>query len=156
MAQWKVAAEGTSFADLEMKIADIELVKGARVRIVMDTLPFTSWVFDLAGVENVFKPVVPEGMDLVDVWGEGGKGYVEMEADPAWLAAVVLGLPVWAWLAIGGVGGLILLGTIITFIVVMIKVPGAVALPVGLIVGAAIAIVGLTLLAARSPPRRAT
>lgn len=155
MAQWQVVAEGPTFSSLELAVQDLRLPKGARVRVVMETLPFTSWVFDLAGIENAFRPAMPEGMTLVDVWGEGGKGYVEMEADPPWLSALVLGLPVWAWLAIGGAGALILLGTIITFIVVMIKVPGAAALPMGLIVGAAVAIVGLTFLASRSPPRKA-
>jgi len=156
MAQWKVVATGTSFSSLDMAVEDMLLPKGTRVKVVMDCLPGTSWVFDLAGMENVFRPSMPEGMELIDVWGEGNKGYVEMEADPPWPVAMIAGLPVWAWLAIGGVGGLVILGLIITFIVVMIKVPGAVGYPVALIAGAAGAILLLAYAASRKPARSVT
>lgn len=153
MAEWKVVAQGTSFSNLQQTVGDMVLPKGSRVRVVMDTLPLTSWVFDLAGVENAFLPVVPEGMTLVDVWSEEGKGYVEMEADPAWLGAVVLGLPVWAWLAIGAVGSLVILGTIVAFIVVMIKMPKAAIAPLtALAIGGGLALIGI--LAAMSMKRK--
>jgi len=153
MANWQVVAEGTTFGSLDMVVQDMQLPKGARVRVVMDTIPGTSWVFDLAGMENVFKPFAPDGMEVIDVWGEGNQGFVEMEADPPMLFAMVAGLPIWAWLVIGGVGGLAILATIITFIVVMIKVPGAAGYPVAFIAGAAGAVLLLVYLASRGPPK---
>ena len=149
MAQWREVARGTSFADLESTVGQMELTKGTKVKVVMET--WAPWVFDIAGAEIIFKPFIPEGLDLLDVYGESGKGIVEMEADPIWLIAMVAFMKA-HWLAII-IGGFIL-ATIISLIVVMVKVPAIAAIPIVLIVGAALGIVGITLLASRSPPRR--
>ncbi|KKN48246.1 hypothetical protein LCGC14_0655080 [marine sediment metagenome] len=149
MAQWREVARGTSFADLESTVGQMELTKGTKVKVVMET--WAPWVFDIAGAELIFKPFIPEGLDLLDVYGESGKGIVEMEADPIWLIAMVAFMKA-HWLAII-IGGFIL-ATIISLIVVMVKVPAIAAIPIVLIVGAALGIVGITLLASRSPPRR--
>lgn len=87
---WVKAAEGTSLEDLKTLIADRELKKGTRVKWVIDPkIPGAANVFNMVGAELAFKPFIPDGMELVDVYEEGGQGIVEMEADPAWLVAVV-------------------------------------------------------------------
>ena len=143
---WKTVAEGTSISNLEQTIADMELRKGTRIRVVMDT--WAPWVFDVAGAELVFKPFVPDGLDLVDVWGESGQGIVEMEADPAWLAAVIVFIKA-HWLAITLAG--LALATIISFISIIIKVPTIAQIPIWLLIGAAAGIVGLVILSRRVP-----
>ena len=143
---WKTVAEGTSISNLEQTIADMELRKGTRIRVVMDT--WAPWVFDVAGAELVFKPFVPDGLDLVDVWGESGQGIVEMEADPAWLAAVIVFIKA-HWLAITLAG--LALATIISFISIIIKVPTVAQIPIWLLIGAAAGIVGLVILSRRVP-----
>lgn len=150
MAQWQIVAEGTSIFNLESTIGQMELPKGTKIRVVMDT--WAPWIFDIGGAELAFKPFIPEGLDLIDVYGEGGQGIVDMEADPAWLLAVVAFIKA-HWLAITIAG--LLLATIISLITIMVKVPAVAQIPVWLIIGAAAGIVGLTLLASRSPPRRA-
>ena len=149
MAQWQIVAQGTSIFDLESTIGQMELIKGTKVRVVMDT--WASWAFDVAGAELVFQPFVPEGLDLIDVYGESGQGIIDMEADPAWLLAVVAFIKA-HWIAITIAG--FLLAAIISLITVMVKVPTIAQIPVVLVIGIAVGVVGLTLLASRSPPRR--
>jgi len=151
MAQWQTVAQGTSIFDLESTIGQLELTKGTKVRVVMDT--WAPWAFDIAGAELVFKPFVPAGLDLIDVYGESGQGIVDMEADPAWLLAVVAFLKA-HWLAITIAG--FALYVIVSFITVMVKIPAAAQIPVWLLIGAAAGIVGLVVLSARAPPRSET
>ena len=151
MTQWQTVAQGTSIFDLESTIGQMELIKGTKVRVVMDT--WAPWLFDVAGAELVFRPFVPDGLELIDVYGESGQGIVDMEADPAWLLAVLVFLKA-HWVAITIVG--FALVAIISFITVMVQVPAVAGIPIMLIVGAALGIIGLTVLAARSPPRRGT
>ncbi len=129
---WKVAAEGVSFSELEQIIADMELPKGTKMRVVMDTS--VPWVFDMAGVEWAFNPFVPDGMKLIDVYGENGQGIVEMEADPAWLVATLAFIKA-HWLAIVIAG--FALALIVQFIRVMIEVPAWAQPPIWLLIGAA-------------------
>jgi len=147
--EWVTVAEGTSLYNLRATVADMELPKGAKIKVVMDT--WMPWLFDVAGAELLFKPFVPEGVDLIDVYGEDSQGIVDMEADPAWLVAVVAFMKA-HWLAITIAG--IALTALISFITVMIKMPKAAQIPVALLVGAAIGIIGLLVLGARSPPGR--
>ena len=91
MAEWVKVAEGTSFDDLHSLVADREMRKGTRVKCIMEThLPGAALAFDAA--PNWGWPA-PEGMSVVEIWGEGGifgsTGVVEMEADPAWLLPVL-------------------------------------------------------------------
>ncbi len=88
---WVKVAEGTNFTDLQSLIADQELTKGTKLRCVIETnLPGAAVAFDIA--PNWGWPA-PEGMFVVDIWGEGGilgsTGVVELESDPAWFAAVL-------------------------------------------------------------------
>ena len=151
MAEWQTVAQGTNIWNLEATVADMNLIKGTKVRIVMDT--WASWAFDMAGAELVFNPFVPDGLDLVDVWGESGKGIVELEADPAWLL-VMLAFIKAHWLAIT-IAGLVL-SAIITFIVVMVKLPAAAQIPIWLLVGAAAGVLGLIYVSSRMPAARAS
>jgi len=152
MAQWIKVADGPSLSELSPIVADMNLTKGTRMKVVMNT--WMPWVFDLAGAEWAFAGSVPEGMELIDVYGENGQGIVELEADPVWLAAAVLFVKVhWVALLIGVAGGFIL-GTIVTSVAIFIlKTPALAQIPVWLIIGA-VGAVGLVLLATRSPPRR--
>lgn len=148
MAQWLKVAEGTQFWNLKQTVEDMDLPKGTKVRIVMDVNGFDH-IFDMAGAELFFKPFVPDEMKLVDVWGENGQGIVELEAEGVWITAVIAGLPVWSWIVIAG----LTLAVIIAYIVILVKVPVLAAFPAGLLIGAAVAIVGLTILASRATTR---
>ena len=149
MAQWRIVAEGVSLSDLEATVADMELTKGTQIRVVMDT--WAPWAFDIAGAELVFKPFIPEGLDLVDVYGEGGQGIVDMEADPAWLVAMLAFIKA-HWLAIT-IAGFILVA-IISFIRVMIKLPAVAQIPIWLILGAAAGVFALIYVSGKMPALR--
>ena len=149
MAQWQIVAEGVSLSDLEATVADMELTKGTQVRVVMDT--WAPWVFDIAGAELVFKPFIPEGLDLIDVYGESGQGIVDMEADPAWLVATLAFIKA-HWLAIT-IAGFILVA-IISFIRVMIKLPAVAQIPIWLILGAAAGVFALIYVSGKMPALR--
>lgn len=153
MAQWVTVAEGVSLSDLSATVADMELPKGTKMMVVMDLKFPVGWAFDVAGAEWLFKPFTPDGMDLIDVYGEGSQGFVEMEADPAWLVAVLAFIRA-HWLAITIAG--LALALIISFISVMIKLPPVAAIPVTLLVGVALGVVALILLSSRQPVRGGT
>lgn len=149
--RWIKAAEAHSFEELELLVADRELQKGEQVKVFFDfKVPGVAKAFDAWGAEQVFSPFIPEGMDLVDVYEEEGKGVVLLEADPAWLVAVLLFIKShWLALTIGGV----ILAVAIAAIVIFIKVEGNMTmfwLIVGLgVVG--IALIGFALMK-RGPP----
>lgn len=140
---WETVAEGTSLFDLQSLVGDMELPKGTKMQVIMDLHLPVSWIFDVAGAELIFQPLMPEGMDLVDVYGEGSQGVVEMEADPAWLLAVLAFLKAhWLFIIIAG----FLLGTLIAFITISIKLPAGAKIPFWLMVGAAMGVVGIVIL----------
>jgi len=138
---WQTVAEGTSLNDLGEVVGDMELVKGTKIMVAMNTS--TPWLFDAAGAELAFMPFIPDGVKLIDVYGEGNQGIVEMEADPIWLL-VLLAFIKAHWLAIVIAGFAIWL--LISFITIMVKVPAIAQIPVFLIIGAAAGILGLFLL----------
>jgi len=145
---WITAAEGTSLWDLEATIADMELPKGTRMKVIMDLKVPVGWAFDFIAAEWLMKPFVPDGMELIDVYGEGSQGIVEMEADPVWLAAAIAFIKA-HWLALTIAG--FTLAALISFIYIMIKIPVAAQIPVALLIGVAAGVVGLTILARKSP-----
>ena len=118
---WIEVARSTNIWDLQSVIGDLELPKGTRMKISMDTL--VPWAFNVLGAELAFYPFIPDGMDLVDVYEENGKGVVELEADPAFL------VPVLAFIAANWQGilvaGFVLVGIVLT-IVVTIKTSSAI------------------------------
>lgn len=136
---WQVVAEGTNIWDLKSTIGELELPKGSKIKIVMDT--WVPWVFDIAGAELVFRPFVPDGLDLIDVYGENGQGIVDLEADPAWLLATLAFIKV-HWLAITITG--FVLTAIIASIIVLVKISVAPALPIAAIaIGGGLALIGI-------------
>jgi len=136
---WRVVAEGTNIWDLKSTVGELELPKGSKVKIVMDT--WAPWVFDIAGAELVFRPFVPDGLDLIDVYGENGQGIVDLEADPAWLLATLAFIKV-HWLAITIAG--FLMTAIIASIIVLVKISVAPALPIAAIaIGGGLALIGI-------------
>jgi len=145
---WKTVAEGTNITNLQQVVEDMYLPKGAQVKVVMDT--WAPWAFDVAGAEWAFKPFVPDGLELIDVYGQRNSGIVEMEADPAWLVAVLVFIKA-HWLAVTIAG--LALYTIISFIRVMVQLPSAAQIPVWLILGAAAGIIGLAVISARGQRR---
>ena len=112
---WQKVAEGVSLYELRQTVADMELPKGSKIRVVMDTWAW--WAFDVAGAELAFKPFVPDGVELLDVYGESGRGIVDMEADPITLAGFILFVKT-HWLALTILG--LALAAIISYIVVFI------------------------------------
>ena len=150
MSDWIVAAEGTNLSNLKQIVNDMELPKGTKMRVVMDTS--FPWLFDMAGAELAFKPFIPEGMDMVDVWGENGQGIVEMEADPAWLLAVLAFMKA-HWLAITIAG--VLLYAIIQFIQVVVKLPPIAQTATWVALGALLGVAGLIYFS-KYIPRRGT
>jgi len=148
MAQWETVAQGMSLSDLQSTIGEMELPKGTKMKVVMDLKAPVGWAFDFIAAEWLMKPFVPDGMDLVDVYGEGSQGIVEMEADPAWLLAVVAFIKAhWLALTIAGFA----LALIISFISISVKVPTILQAPFWLLAGAALGIVGLVILAKKTP-----
>lgn len=118
--RWVKAAQGTSPDKLRALIADRELEKGTPVRWILDfKVPGIARTMDLWGAEAIFRPFVPPGLDLVDVYEKGGQGYVEMKADPAWLLAVV-GFVKAHWLGIAIAGFVI--ATVVKLITMWVQV----------------------------------
>ena len=71
---------------------------------------------------------------MIDVWGEGSQGIVELEADPITLALAIAFLKAhWLFITIAGV----MLYAIVTAIIIQVKIAQAPALPI-----AAIALIG--------------
>lgn len=138
---WQTVAEGASFSELRSLIGDMELPKGTRVKVVMDLKAPIGWAFDAPGAEWLFRPLIPSGLELIDVYGEGSQGIAEMEADPVWLVTLLAFIKAhWVSILIAG----LILGLIIFFIRVMIQItePGPFGIPwwVYLVGGAAIVV----------------
>jgi hypothetical protein len=146
---WQTVAQGETFDGLEQLVADRTLKKGQQVRVVMDS-PGYDWVWDAFGAEQVMSTQIPDGFEIVDVYGEGGKGYVDMvvvetgtsriagvSALPA-LIPLILAIAKWATIAIV-VGFFLYL--IVQFIRVLVWVSSPEGLPflliAGLVAGAA-------------------
>lgn len=118
---WTLVAQGNNFDDLSSTIGEIYLPKGAKLRTEMTFgVPVVWHAMNLPGVHYLFKPFVPEGMDLVRVYGEDGKGFVEMESDPAWLLAVLAFIKkTWFSIIIAG----FVIGVVITMIRIFALIP---------------------------------
>jgi len=98
---WTLLAQSDSIETLgDDVIEDMELPKGTRVRVTMDLILPVGYFFNLPGAEYIFRPFMPEGVELIDVHSNGAWGaIVEGVVDPAWLLAV-LGFIKVHWLAI--------------------------------------------------------
>jgi len=116
---WTVA-EASSFEGLEGIMPDLGVPKGGRVRITMELNQPVAPAFDLAGAEWLFRDVMPEGLDLIDIHGEGLTTVViEGESDPVRLAAIAAFLVQhWLGLSLVAIGIAAALG----FLLLAIKV----------------------------------
>lgn len=73
---WQVVAQGNSIESLE-QIKNISLPVGSKVRAKIESP--VAWLFDMAGAELAFRPFTPDGLELIDVYAEGGAGYVDYD-----------------------------------------------------------------------------
>ena len=149
MAQWEEVAQGVNIWDLQSTVGEMELPKGSKVKVVMDLKLPLGWFFDAAGAEWIFKPFIPDGMELIDVYGEGNQGIVEMEADPAWLLAILAFIKAnWLTLIIAGV----FLTAIIASIIILVKLAVAPSTPTLLIAGGLGVLALIVILGMRKAP----
>jgi len=116
---WTVA-EASSFEELEGIMPDLEIPKGGRVRITMELTQPVAPAFDLVGAEQLFGGLMPEGLALIDVHGEGWTTVViEGESDPVRLAAIAAFLVQhWLGLSLAAIGIAATLG----FLLLAVKV----------------------------------
>ncbi len=115
---WRLLAESDSIDTLgDDVIEDMELPKGTRVRITMDLILPVGYFFDLPGAEYIFRPIMPEGVDLIDVHSKGAWGVVvEGEVDPAWLIPLLTSVKFWAGVSLLAIGISIALGIIVSWV----------------------------------------
>lgn len=94
---WEVLAQGSP-EEFELNPPAIELAKGTRIRLEMDTSPFpVAPLANLWGAEWVYDKLFNEaGAAILDVRSDGWYTIiVDMEADPVWvplLIAVILAI----------------------------------------------------------------
>lgn len=139
MAQWEVVAQGVNIWDLQVTVANMELTKGSKMKVIMDLKLPIGGMFNWAVADWLAQRFVPDGMEFVDAYGEGSEGVIEFEADPAWLLAILAFIKA-HWLALTIAG--LLLTAIIASIIILVKVAVAPTLPI-----ATLAIVGGIILA---------
>lgn len=143
-------AEASSFEELKEIMPRLQVPKGGRVRFVMELNFPVAPAFDLPGAEIIFRQIMPPGLTLLDVWGEGWRtAVIEFEVDPAWLPAVASFLARnWLHLSLAAIGIVTALG----FLVLSIRVDVTKvleALPwvaIGLV---SLAVIGLTVVFAK-------
>ena len=131
---WQEVARGANIWDLAATIADMELPKGTRIKVVMDLKVPVGGLFNTGVGDWLGQRFVPNGTDFIDAYGEGSQGIIELESDPVWLIALLAFIKAhWVALMIAG----FLLAAIIATIVILVKIAVAPTLPI-----ATIAIVG--------------
>lgn len=98
---WRLLSQSDSIQTLgDDVIEDMELPEGTRVRVTMNFIMPIGYLFDLPGAEYIFRPMMPEGIDLIDVHSNGAwSAIIEGLVDPAWLIAALAFIKV-HWLAI--------------------------------------------------------
>jgi hypothetical protein len=149
---WVTVAEGAALGELQPTVEDLELPKGAPLRAVIDLKVPVGPAFDLAGAELVFKSWAPDGTVVTDVHSEGLiNAVVEMQADPAWLLAVVAFIKA-HWVAI------LISGLALAALVAFIKLEAPEEFVKGIAKGiqwGAIALIALVVLAALGTAKKA-
>lgn len=139
MAQWDIVAQGINIWDLQSTVGEMELPKGAKMKIIIDLKLPVGGLFNLAVADWLGEKFVPDGMDFVDAYGQGSQGTIEMEADPAWLLAILAFMKA-HWLALMIAG--IFLTAIIAAIIILVKV-GVAPLPSTLLIVGGLGILAL-------------
>ena len=122
---WETIAEGTRIENLQ-SVRARKLAKGTRVRFTMTTKTWlgipTARAFDLPGAEAIFRPVMPEGMRLLDVHSPDNREIVVVEAEvitnPAVTTASIIAFVAANWLRLSlvAIGIMVALGFLITSI----------------------------------------
>lgn len=130
---WQTIAKGKSLSEIKATIKDQELPKGTPVRFEMTVITGVAGrLFDLAGAELIFGPLMPEGLDLKDVyWDEATRQViVEAESDPVHLGAIILFVKAhWLAASLITIGLALSLGYIISSIRVKAPISAVVGLP---------------------------
>lgn len=113
--RWTTVAQGTSIDTIEETVSNFELPKGTPIRFIMQLNAPVAHAFDLWGVEGIFRPVMPDGVDLIDVHGEGNYTVIiDAEADPAWLLAIIVFIKAhWIALSLIAIGLTLALGLLV-------------------------------------------
>ncbi len=139
---YRVVAQGTSIWDIQRIVSNMNLTKGTKIRIEMETgSELIARGFDAYGAELLFDPFVPDGCDLVDVHSDGTKGVVDLEADPVILDDLLAFIAA-HWLGVLVVG--VTLALVISAIIISIEAPEAAAITIGVVLLALGAIYILT------------
>jgi len=74
---WTTLARADDIRNLEASVADNrELPHGTKVRFVMSLNTPIGKLFSLPGAEYLFRPAMPPGIDLVDVYGQDSRTVV--------------------------------------------------------------------------------
>jgi len=142
---WKTIAEGTSIGNLKAMVGDMELPKGTPVRFEMTLKLPLAHAFDLAGAELLFRPVMPEGLDLKDVYSPDDtyQVVVEAESDPVWIVAIIAFVKAhWLLVSLVGIGLVFTLGFLVGKISVKAPVTAGISTWAIVAVIAGIALVG--------------
>ncbi len=115
---WTFLAASDSFDTFGDDVTeDMELPKGTRICITMDLKLPVGYFFNLPGAEYLFRPVMPEGVELIDVHDNGAWGViVEGEVDPAWLIPLLTSIKFWAGISLFAIGIAFALGMITSWI----------------------------------------
>lgn len=115
LEEFYTVAEAGSFEELKEIMPDLVIPKGERVRFVMELNQPVAPAFNMPGAELLFRAVIPEGLTLIDVRGEGWTtAIVECESDPIHLAAIGAFLLLhWKALALIAIGITLALGFLI-------------------------------------------
>ena len=147
---WKTVASGSSFEDLKTLVPDRELKKGDRLKIELTLNQPVARLFDLAGAELMFRGSMPDGLDLIDVYGEGNNKVVIIgEADPIFLVAAVTFIARnWLTLALLSLGITSALGYLVTAIKVKASVLEGIS--IGIVVSVILGLILATLLVFKS------
>lgn len=151
MSGYKEVATVTSIPDLKNVITNYHLQSGDRLRLKMDVISPFGYLFNLTGAELAFNPLMPDHINLIDVWGEGDSGYIEMEATSPWLGPVLAFMGEhWMGVVVAGV----VIALIIVAISISIKIAQADAnLTTGLVIAGAVAL-GVVYIATRKKEKQ--
>ncbi len=127
---YQPVAQAGSFDELNTKLAATggRLNSGDRVRFMLQLKEPLAPAFNLAGAELIFSRIMPKGLILDDVRGEGFTTVIieahatspQLAAIGAWLAAN------WVWVTLGAIGITVALGVLVAsaaFLVLSIHAP---------------------------------
>jgi len=111
---WTLVGEGNSLDDLKLLVADRELPRGTKVKFQLRLNLPVGYIFDVAGVEAIFRPQMPEGLELKDVRGDGWwEATIDAAANSPALGAIILFIKAhWLALVIGGFAFYLILSNI--------------------------------------------